>query len=65
MPIGRFRNYLERSGNCERYMKKLESAFNEEVVEKLMYLDAISVDWDGKICDCDFNLSMGLRCEKN
>lgn len=64
MPIGRFRNWLERSGNYERYMKKLESAFNEEVVEDLMCLDAISVDWDGKIYDCDFNLSMGLRCEK-
>lgn len=63
MPIGRFRNWLERSGNYERYMKKLESAFNDEVVENLMCLDTISVDWDGSIYDCDFNLSLGFKCQ--
>lgn len=63
MPIGRFKNWLERSGNFERYMKKLESAFNDEVVENLMCLDTISVDWDGSIYDCDFNLSLGFKCQ--
>lgn len=63
MPLGRFESWLRRSGNYERYMKKLESAFNPEVLKSLMCLDAISVDWDGKIYDCDFNLSLGLPCK--
>ena len=63
MPIGRFRNWLERSGNYERYMKKLESAFNDEVVKNLMCLDTISVDWDGSIYDRDPNLSLGFKCQ--
>ncbi|MDO5017969.1 MAG: arsenosugar biosynthesis radical SAM protein ArsS [Lagierella massiliensis] len=61
MPIGRFKNWLLKSSNYDRYMKKLETAFNDEVLKGLMCLDAISVDYDGKIYDCDFNLSMGLN----
>jgi radical SAM/Cys-rich protein len=55
MPIKRFLDYLRRSGNEERYMRKLIEAFNPTTVEGLMCRTLVSVDWTGKLYDCDFN----------
>ena len=55
MPISRFRDYLERSGNYRRYMKKLVSRFNHETLPHVMCRSLISVGWDGSLYDCDFN----------
>jgi radical SAM/Cys-rich protein len=55
MPIGRFREDLARGGKYEEYMGRLESSFNPEVTEWLMCRSQISVGWDGRIYDCDFN----------
>jgi radical SAM/Cys-rich protein len=65
MPINRFLDYLRRSGNDERYMKKLVEAFNPQAVEGLMCRRLISVDWTGKLYDCDFNqmLELGVAPE--
>lgn len=52
--------FLRRSGNLNRYMKKLYQAFNEDTVEGLMCRYQVSVDYDGKVYDCDFNLAAGL-----
>ena len=41
-------------------MKKLYDAFNQATVEALMCRFQISVDYDGKLYDCDFNLAAGL-----
>lgn len=60
MPIKRFLDYLRRSGNEERYMRKLIEAFNIEAVEGLMCRRLISVDWTGRLYDCDFNQMVGL-----
>lgn len=62
MPIKRFLDYLRRSGNEERYMRKLVEAFNPHAVEGLMCRTLISVDWMGRLYDCDFNqmLEMGV-----
>ncbi len=38
-------------------MKKLYDAFNPATVEALMCRFQISVDYDGKLYDCDFNLA--------
>lgn len=59
-PMGRFGMFLRRSGNLNRYMKKLYQAFNEDTVEGLMCRYQVSVDYDGKVYDCDFNLAAGL-----
>ena len=59
-PMGRFGAFLLRSGNLKRYMKKLFDAFNADTVEALMCRTQISVDYDGKLYDCDFNLAAGL-----
>jgi radical SAM/Cys-rich protein len=60
MPISRFLDYLRRSGNEERYMQKLVSAFNPSTVEGLMCRNLISVDWVGNLYDCDFNQMLEL-----
>jgi radical SAM/Cys-rich protein len=61
MPISRFLDYLRRSGNYERYMQKLVTSFNPATVEGLMCRDLISVSWDGRLYDCDFNQMIDLR----
>ena len=60
MPIKRFLDYLRRSGNEERYMRKLVEAFNPGAVEGLMCRTLVSVDWTGRLYDCDFNQMIEL-----
>jgi radical SAM/Cys-rich protein len=60
MPIKRFLDYLRRSGNEERYFRKLVEAFNPRAVEGLMCRSLISVDWTGRLYDCDFNQMLEL-----
>jgi radical SAM/Cys-rich protein len=60
MPIKRFLDYLRRSGNEERYLRKLVEAFNPCAVEGLMCRSLISVDWTGRLFDCDFNQMLEL-----
>ncbi len=65
MPIKRFLDYLLRSGNEERYMRKLVAAFNPGTVTGLMCRTMVSVDWTGRLYDCDFNqmLELGIAPE--
>lgn len=65
MPIKRFLGFLRRSGNEEKYMQKLLDAFNPATVEGLMCRNLISVDWTGKLYDCDFNQMLELGVEKD
>jgi len=60
MPIKRFLDYLRRSGNEERYLRKLVEAFNPRAVEGLMCRSLVSVDWTGRLYDCDFNQMLEL-----
>jgi radical SAM/Cys-rich protein len=60
MPIKRFLEYLRRSGNEERYMRRLLDAFNPASVAGLMCRTTLSVDWTGRLYDCDFNQMLGL-----
>ncbi|MDE0310173.1 MAG: arsenosugar biosynthesis radical SAM protein ArsS [Acidiferrobacterales bacterium] len=61
LPISRFRHYLERSGDYENYMNLLVEHFNPDTVEGLMCRHIISVDWLGRIFDCDFNQMMDIH----
>ena len=61
VPLGRFRQWLVKSGNFDSYMQKLISSFNSCSVEGLMCRTLISVSWDGYLYDCDFNLARGLN----
>ena len=62
MPISRFAAWLRRAGTYEAYMARLESAFNPATVSGLMCRSLVSVGYDGRLHDCDFNqmLEMGL-----
>ena len=55
IPIKRYANYLNKAGRLVTYMKLLESNFNESAVDHVMCRSLISIGWDGKIFDCDFN----------
>jgi len=59
VPLGRFRRWLEASGNLEAYLSALEDGFNPDAVEGLMCRTQLSVSWDGTLYDCDFNLAAG------
>jgi hypothetical protein len=65
MPIKRFLEYLRRSGNEERYRRKLIQSFNPHTVAGLMCRTLVSVDWTGRLYDCDFNqmLDLGIAAE--
>ncbi len=59
-PLGRFRQWLEQSGNLGRYLQKLATSFNPCAIEGLMCRSLISVSWDGYVFDCDFNQAADL-----
>ncbi len=55
IPISRFLEFLISTGNYESYMKKLAGAFNDDAAQEVMCRTTISVGWDGRLYDCDFN----------
>lgn len=61
MPIGRFRDFLIRTGNLEKYVNKLSAAFNPATLEGIMCRHLIHVGWDGSLFDCDFNQVLGQK----
>jgi radical SAM/Cys-rich protein len=60
MPIARFLDWLETSGNLQSYMQLLLKQFNPATVQGLMCRDTLSIGWDGQIYDCDFNQMLEL-----
>ena len=63
MPIKRYLDYLRRSGNYERYMEKLIGSFNPTTIAGLMCRNLVSVSWDGKLYDCDFNQMLEMEVD--
>jgi len=60
VPLGRFRDWLEKSGNFSSYMERLAAGFNPFTVNGLMCRKQAVIDWRGYLFDCDFNLASGL-----
>jgi radical SAM/Cys-rich protein len=60
MPINRFRLHLEKTGQLEAYLDKLAAAFNPAAAEGVMCRSLLSVGYDGRIYDCDFNQMLEL-----
>ena len=60
MPISRYLQYLIDSGNLQGYMDKLVTAFNPATVDGLMCRTTLSVGWNGRLYDCDFNQMIEL-----
>jgi radical SAM/Cys-rich protein len=63
MPISRFLDDLLTSGRYEAYLEKLVATFNPAAAAGVMCRTTLSVDWQGRLYDCDFNqmLDLGLR----
>ncbi|HSA59208.1 MAG TPA: arsenosugar biosynthesis radical SAM (seleno)protein ArsS [bacterium] len=55
MPIKRFLHQLERDGKFQEYMDLLAASFNPQAALGVMCRDLVSISWDGRIYDCDFN----------
>jgi radical SAM/Cys-rich protein len=60
MPIKRFAHALAREGRAAEYLSLLVNHFNPEAVPGLMCRDTLSVGWDGRLYDCDFNQMLEL-----
>ena len=60
-PIGGFRKYLLGQDKLDEYMKMLVNNFNPETLNNIMCRCLLSIDYQGYIYDCDFNLAMGIR----
>jgi radical SAM/Cys-rich protein len=55
MPISRFLEFLEQKGRTADYMTRLVNAFNPAAAAGVMCRRTLSVGWDGRLYDCDFN----------
>lgn len=60
LPINRFAHYLDRTGQRESYEQLLIDNFNPETVPGLMCRHLLSVDWLGRVYDCDFNQMLDI-----
>ncbi len=60
MPIQRFAHQLNMTGEYSDYMKLLKANYNQDNLKSLMCKELISVNWEGKLYDCDFNQQLGL-----
>ena len=62
MPINRFRKDLIRLGTYDDYLAKLVNTFNPSAASGVMCRSLLSVGFDGRLYDCDFNqmLNLGL-----
>ena len=63
MPINRYLDWLITTGNYEKYMEKLITAFNPAAAQHVMCRNTISVSWDGYLYDCDFNQMLDLKVD--
>lgn len=60
MPISRYLDWLLESGNLEGYMRRLVESFNPHAAHGVMCRNTISVGWDGRLYDCDFNQMLDI-----
>ena len=59
-PIARFGSTLISKGQFRDYMALLRSAHRPENLPGVMCRTLVSVDWQGKLHDCDFNQMLGI-----
>jgi radical SAM/Cys-rich protein len=63
MPISRFLDYLFQTQEYDAYMQRLIEAYNPAAAAGVMCRTTLSVDWQGRLYDCDFNqmLEVGVH----
>jgi len=60
MPIARFGSTLVSQGRLDTYLALLRDAHRDENLDHVMCRNTISVDWQGRLYDCDFNQMLGM-----
>lgn len=60
LPIARFGHRLIRDGAFEGYLALLRGARRDENLRHVMCRSLVSIDWRGRLYDCDFNQALGL-----
>ena len=63
MPISRFLEHLDERQQTETYLSRLSQAFNPAVARDVMCRNTLSVGWDGRLYDCDFNQQLDLAVD--
>jgi radical SAM/Cys-rich protein len=63
MPIQRFAQALSSEGR-ERYDQLLRRHHRDENLDHVMCRGLLSVDWQGRLHDCDFNQQLGLGLQQ-
>lgn len=64
IPMGYFKEELTKEGRYNEYMGLLKENFNEDTVDNIMCRYQISVSFNGKIYDCDFNQMENLEIKE-
>lgn len=60
-PVGRFKEILRKEKKLDLYRELLQKSHNPATVDKLMCRKLLSIDYQGYMYDCDFNLALGMR----
>lgn len=60
MPISRYLEFLDERGKTLDYMTRLVNAYNPSAAASVMCRDTLSVGYDGRLYDCDFNQMLEL-----
>jgi len=60
MPVNRFDDGLTRDDKADDYMALLAESFNPVTLGKVMCKNLVSVGWDGRLYDCDFNQALNI-----
>ncbi|MBL3528543.1 MAG: arsenosugar biosynthesis radical SAM protein ArsS [gamma proteobacterium endosymbiont of Lamellibrachia anaximandri] len=63
MPINRFGSLLQSKGKFQSYLQLLRDAHQPANIESVMCRHLISVDWQGRVYDCDFNQMLDIQLE--
>lgn len=63
--LGRFAHDLKGAGMFEDYLGLLADNFNALAVTRMMCLDMINVDYDGRLYDCEVNHVLGLPIQND
>jgi radical SAM/Cys-rich protein len=57
VPLGRFRRWLQSTGQLDNYLIKLAGLFNPCSISSIMCRSSVSINWQGYLFDCDFNIA--------
>lgn len=61
MPIKRFKKDLQNQNMLDEYINKLKENFNVTTLDNVMCRRVLSIDYQGYVYDCDFNLALEKR----